>query len=110
MNGAENRPIELKLERDKHLRIQWADGCASVIPLDELRRACPCASCREAREQFRGGGLTVLQPEPDLALMTTAETAELVGNYGLRVRWRDGHDAGIYDFAMLRTLGRIDPV
>lgn len=36
--------------------------------------------------------------------MVTAAGAELVGNYGLRIRWNDGHDLGIYDFEYLRSL------
>lgn len=29
----------------------------------------------------------------------------LVGNYGLKVIWGDGHDTGIYRFEQLRLLG-----
>ena len=27
-----------------------------------------------------------------------------VGNYGVQVAWKDGHDTGIYTWEMLRTL------
>jgi hypothetical protein len=30
--------------------------------------------------------------------------AELVGNYAIRLRWTDGHDTGIYAFALLRDV------
>ena len=28
------------------LAISWADGAESFIPLEKLRRQCPCASCK----------------------------------------------------------------
>jgi DUF971 family protein len=28
-----------------------------------------------------------------------------VGNYGLKIRWSDGHDTGIYSYDRLRELG-----
>lgn len=37
--------------------------------------------------------------------MATVAGAELVGHYAVRIRWQDGHDAGIYDYATLRRLG-----
>jgi DUF971 family protein len=40
--------------------------------------------------------------------MATIASAELVGNYAVRVRWADGHDTGIYDFALLRALGEAE--
>ncbi len=39
---------------------------------------------------------------PDMMIV---ERAELVGAYGLKIVWNDGHDTGIYDFALLRELG-----
>jgi len=27
-----------------------------------------------------------------------------VGRYGIKIRWADGHDAGIYTFEMLREF------
>jgi len=37
--------------------------------------------------------------------MATLADAELVGHYGLRLRWQDGHDTGIFEFRLLRQLG-----
>ena len=33
-----------------------------------------------------------------------ADGFQRVGRYGVRIRWSDGHDAGIYTFDMLREL------
>ncbi len=38
--------------------------------------------------------------------MVDGAGAELVGQYGLRITWADGHDTGIYDYELLRSLGR----
>lgn len=107
MNEAE-RPTGIELVRDSSLRIRWADGHESELPLLLLRQRCPCATCRHEREQAgsAGSALRVLPSAAavDRGRMTTAESAELVGHYALRIRWRDGHDLGIFDYAMLRRL------
>jgi hypothetical protein len=33
-----------------------------------------------------------------------ATSAELVGNYAIRIRFSDGHDTGIYSWAYLREI------
>ncbi len=105
MSDPKTQPIELNLEQAEHLEVRWADGHRSIIPLLELRRACPCAACRAIREGRECNPLAVNQPVPDPRETATVDEAELVGNYGLRIRWKDGHAAGIYDFALLRSLG-----
>jgi DUF971 family protein len=99
------QPIELNLERAKRLEIRWADGHHSVIPLLQLRRACPCAACQATREEHEHNPLVVNPPVQNPQEMVTVDEAELVGNYALRIRWKDGHAAGIYDFELLRELG-----
>lgn len=103
--SARTQPVEIHLDRSKELRIRWADGVESVLPLAVVRKACPCATCRERRAPERPphGGLPILHG-PEAAGMAVAEDAQLVGNYALRVRWADGHDAGIYDYGLLRSL------
>ena len=34
----------------------------------------------------------------------TALSAELVGNYALKIEWSDGHGTGIYSFEYLRDI------
>ena len=105
MPDPDPRPVELHVERSKHLKIRWADGHESVIPLRDLRKACPCAPCAEARRDSETNPLAVKEPEHDVQAMTTVDSAALVGNYALQIRWKDGHDAGIYPFGLLRSLG-----
>jgi DUF971 family protein len=79
------------------LWIDWdGAGDASHFPARALRIACPCAACVDEIS-----GRRMLDPAsiPE----TIAPVAiELVGGYGLRVRWNDGHSTGIYTFAWFR--------
>jgi DUF971 family protein len=88
-------------EPARALVVEWADGAVQRIPFGALRKACPCAVCKG--EMGRPGRFDVrpqLEPgEDDLA------DINLVGLYGLGVRWGNGHDTGIYTFEYLRALG-----
>jgi DUF971 family protein len=85
------------------MRILWNDGHTSRYAYPDLRRACPCATCREARVQ---------QQQNPFHIVTSAATAEdlepthlsAVGNYALNIEWSDGHHTGIYPWEMLRQL------
>lgn len=104
MSEASQRPVSFELDRRHGLRVRWADGHFSEYSLVELRRACPCATCREAREERSRNPLRVIQAPADAAAVVTVESAELVGHYAIRLRWKDGHDTGIYDYAALRAM------
>ena len=94
------RSVEL-LADEGMLCVRWSDGTRSRYDLNGLRRSCPCALCREAREQ--SDELILLSGE---AISATAEAqrVDFVGRYGLRILWEDGHDQGIYTFDFLRQL------
>ncbi len=102
------RPRAVELEADD-LLIQWQDGHSSRLPLDDLRRECPCAVCRENRgveatPVAASGG----QELPMLSAEAAAATAvasgfNYIGRYGIRITWADGHDTGIYVFEALRA-------
>lgn len=98
------RPLSMDLDRKTALRIRWADGHECNLPLDLLRRSCPCATCRQEREERAKNPLHVMRAPADDAEHAWAEGAELVGNYALRIRWHGGHDTGIYEYSMLRSL------
>jgi DUF971 family protein len=63
-----------------------------------LRLACPCAACVEEMT-----GRRLLQPGAVPADIRPQSLA-LVGAYGLRINWSDGHDTGIYTFELLQAL------
>ena len=85
---------------DDGLRIDWGGTSDRVwYPARELRLACPCAECVEEMTS---------RPRLDPAtvpLDVRPVHLALVGAYGLRVQWSDGHATGIYTFAWLRTRG-----
>lgn len=85
--------VDVEVERDVEVRVTYDDGVTATFPVLELRRACPCAGCRGRREQGReaydGSTVSVLD-------------AELHGNWGISLRWSDGHDTGIYAWQHLR--------
>ena len=39
------RPVDVQ-QIGEELAIKWEDGSESFIPLEKLRRACPCAGCK----------------------------------------------------------------
>lgn len=106
MPATSPRPTAIDLDRTRALTIRWTDGVVSTYPLAALRRACPCATCRDERSRASRSVLPTISAAADQQAMATAENLELVGHYAIRVTWRDGHDTGIYDFDLLRSLAR----
>jgi len=84
------------------LAVKWEDGAESFIPLETLRRACPCAGCKGELDVM---GRLAKGPERPL----TARSFELVrlnavGGYAVQPVWADGHQTGLYAFDYLREL------
>jgi ATP-binding protein involved in chromosome partitioning len=83
--------------RDDGILIEWTEGgTPALFPARPLRLACPCAACVD---EMSGRGL--LDPAAVPADVRPVSIA-LVGTYGLRVMWSDGHGTGIYTFQRLR--------
>ncbi len=101
-HDAASSPKDLKVQiKAQRLMIEWADGSHVDYALDDLRRQCPCASCRSDREEAAANPLRILKFDPAGVRVTSAD---LVGNYAIKFRWSDGHDTGIFDFRFLREL------
>lgn len=97
-------PVHLDLKKDRGLAIQWADGTASYYSIRYLRRMSPSADMRQLREEMQKNPLTVLPSSTGGGGEMVAESAELVGNYAIRIRFSDGHDTGIYSWKYLREI------
>lgn len=99
------QPTKLAIDSEARLVIDWSDGARRSYSIAELRKACPCATCREKRAQPA--------PSPmSLPVLSPAETRPLklmamnpVGNYAYQLEFSDGHDTGIYTFELLQKLG-----
>ena len=99
-------PTQLEQPDEETLKIDWSDGQQRCYSIYELRDACPCATCREKRNEPPSpkGLLPVLSAEEAQPLRVTG--MQPVGNYAYTIAFSDGHDTGIYDFALLRELGK----
>jgi ATP-binding protein involved in chromosome partitioning len=83
--------------RNDGILIEWDEqGHHGFYPARNLRLACPCAACVEEMS-----GRPLLDPAVVPQDIRPA-SLELVGAYGLRVQWSDGHSTGIYTFEQLR--------
>lgn len=77
------------------LLVAWDGEHTGLVPARSLRLACPCAECVE---EMTG------RPLLDPATVPTdihPTGVELVGAYGIRVRWSDGHGTGIFTYDRL---------
>ena len=95
------QPIDIQ-QVGQELAIKWKDGSESFIPLEKLRRACPCAGCKGEMDVMGN-----LYKNPEQRLTPKAFDLlriEPVGTYGLQPVWADGHATGIYSFDYLRRL------
>lgn len=99
-------PIHLDLKKDRGLSVLWSDGTTSYYSIAYLRRMSPSADARDLRDQLEKNPLTVLPGRRDGEGPLTAVSAEMVGNYALKIEFSDGHATGLYSWAYLR---KIDP-
>jgi DUF971 family protein len=95
------RPANLE-QIGSELAIKWEDGLESFIPLETLRRCCPCAGCQGEKDILGN-----VYKNPAQALAPAAfQLRRLipVGTYAVQPIWADGHSTGIYSFDYLRRL------
>ncbi|GBD35882.1 hypothetical protein HRbin36_00997 [bacterium HR36] len=115
------RPLTLQRLGETGLVIEWSDGHRSEYAWRWLREHCPCASCREHRQELtaptptasQAGQASVAGTKISLAVVRAGEVAGSpyqavsvtpVGRYAYKIVWGDGHDTGIYSFELLREL------
>jgi DUF971 family protein len=84
------------------LAIKWDDGGEDFIPLETLRRSCPCAGCKGETDIM---GNVYKNPEAPLS-PKSFELRKIVsvGGYAVQPLWGDGHNTGIYSFEYLRRV------
>ena len=70
-------------EQAAELKVTWGDGHASGYPLAQLRAECPCAGCRQDREDARSNPFHLVQSASPKA--TELRDVEPMGNYALRL-------------------------
>lgn len=94
----EPHPTDIKLRRtDRVLEITFDDGASFELPCEYLRVFSPSAEVRG-----HVPGQEVLQVGMEEANINHIEP---VGQYAIALRFDDGHDTGIYNWALLYDLG-----
>lgn len=108
-------PTAIERLGDTAIRITWSDGESTQWTAQQLRNACPCATCREKRGKLHGDDDAAeenLSPKPKLLTLPVLSAAEArptridgmqpVGTYAYHIAFSDGHHSGLFTFARLR--------
>jgi DUF971 family protein len=91
-------PVQIIEENDSEISIKWSDELETMYRASDMRRACPCAGCIN---EWTGEKMLDDRNIPD---DLTFEHISIVGRYALNFHFSDGHDTGIFSFALLRKL------
>ena len=86
-----------------YLALTWNDGHESLLQLEQVRKACPCAGCK-GEPDLLGGTIMPAEAVEHSSHSYGASKVQPVGRYGLQIFWDDGHSDGIYTFEYLRLL------
>ncbi|MGB7745943.1 MAG: DUF971 domain-containing protein [Verrucomicrobiia bacterium] len=96
------RPLDIQ-QVGNELAIKWDDGGESFIPLETLRRGCPCAGC-QGEPDIMGNVYKIEKAEALPPAAFQLKTIAGVGGYGIQPVWGDGHNTGIYSFDYLKRV------
>jgi DUF971 family protein len=92
------RPLDIQTIGNE-LAVKWDDGTEQFIPLENLRRACPCAGCQGEPDIL--GNIYKTPKKPLASNAFALVSIARVGGYAIQPVWADGHDTGIYSFEYL---------
>jgi DUF971 family protein len=95
------RPTDIQIIGTE-LAIKWPEGGEQYIPLEKLRRRCPCAGC-QGETDILGN----VYKNPQLELSPAAfQLIRIVsvGGYAIQPVWADGHATGIFSFEYLKRV------
>jgi DUF971 family protein len=85
--------------------ISFDDGMEFDVTAKLLREHCPCAGC--SGEEVLLYKYTPQNKTPLTEESFMLEKAGIVGNYAIQLKWKDGHDTGIYNWQFLRELAQL---
>ncbi len=98
-------PTALARDGDTAIEITWSDGKITRWTVAELRKTCPCATCRDERNAEPADQQQVPMSLPvltaDEAKPLRIDSMRPVGSYAYNIAFSDGHSSGIFTFAML---------
>lgn len=103
-------PVSIDRKGETEILITWSDESVTNWSVSGLRKACPCATCREKKRGEEKQETEGRSPQM-LPVLSAAEAQPLriesmrpVGSYAYNISFSDGHSSGIYPFAMLHDL------
>ena len=97
-------PTKIKQNKEaKTLEITWDDGKQHSFPLQFLRDESPDAGNKG--ETILWKHYEPLPQGPDKPGKYEIENIEMVGNYAISIKWKDGYDYGIYSWDLLQRWG-----
>ncbi len=93
------RPLEIRIRRaTQRLEVDFDDDTKISLQAELLRVESPSAAVqghspdqKQTVSGKRGVGITAVEP---------------VGHYAVRIKFTDGHDTGIYSWALLHRMGQ----
>ena len=95
------KPLDIQVIGSE-LAVKWSEDQESYIPLERLRRACPCAGCKGEMDVMGN-----LYKGPDIPLKPESfqlRSIAWVGTYAIQPIWSDGHNSGLFSFEYLRHV------
>ncbi|MDH3628797.1 MAG: DUF971 domain-containing protein [Acidobacteriota bacterium] len=92
------KPTRITPFPNGEIGIVWDDDHETYLSNHRLRCACPCAVCVDEMS-----GRKILD-DSRVAADIAAMAIHAVGQYGIGIRWSDGHDTGIYTYRTLREM------
>lgn len=108
-------PREIKRRGTEGIEVLWEDGTRHFIASKVLRLNCPAADSRVLRERQSNLGEDASRGKARLMVVDSREAEQIrldeiwaVGSYGLGMKWGDGHNTGIYPYALLYELGQYE--
>ena len=101
-------PSSIQRESSAVIDIGWSDGVELRYNAGQLRKRCPCATCREKHSGTEASVKSLALPVLSLAEARplTISGMRPVGNYAYNIAFSDGHDSGIFTFEFLREIGQ----
>ena len=99
MADATTEPRASSSRHHAHLHLPLGGRQGDRVSYKDLRDACRCAGCID---ELTGKKTLDKNTIPD---DIGIEDPDLVGHYGDRFAWTDGHDTGIYTWERIRALG-----
>jgi DUF971 family protein len=105
------KDVKVHLTSAAGVDITWSDAHQSHYDFAYLRENCPCATCNDERGKKAsfpaspaGAPAAGAAALPMFKPKLKARSAQVVGNYAIRIDFTDGHTTGIYSYDYLRTI------